>query len=216
MNTKTCPSCKEVKVVEKDFFHLIKNGKKYYKSYCKKCDGKLSKIYREKNRENYIQYGRDSYKRNPEGHRERARKSYHKHSVERLEQKKQRILATRIAAIECYSQGENCCACCGEKIFDFLTLDHINNDGADHRREFGGRVSFSGDKFIKHLLDTKQLDRIQVLCMNCNWGKQRNNGICPHKLLSESSTTIPEGSTSQVKMVMEKRNTLKKKGDDIV
>jgi hypothetical protein len=26
------------------------------------------------------------------------------------------------------------CACCGEFERDFLTLDHVNNDGAEHRR----------------------------------------------------------------------------------
>src|ERR1700747_1062977 len=27
-----------------------------------------------------------------------------------------------------------CCACCGETILDFLALDHLNNDGAAHRK----------------------------------------------------------------------------------
>jgi hypothetical protein len=26
-------------------------------------------------------------------------------------------------------------------------------------------------------------DGYQVLCMNCNWGKRMNKGICPHKVL---------------------------------
>ena len=29
------------------------------------------------------------------------------------------------------------CACCGEDCFEFLQIDHINNDGANHRREIG-------------------------------------------------------------------------------
>ncbi len=29
------------------------------------------------------------------------------------------------------------CACCGESIYEFLTIDHINNDGAKHKRERG-------------------------------------------------------------------------------
>jgi hypothetical protein len=23
----------------------------------------------------------------------------------------------------------------------------------------------------------------QVLCMNCNWGRYRNGGVCPHELM---------------------------------
>lgn len=31
----------------------------------------------------------------------------------------------------------NKCTCCKEKIWQFLTLDHINNTGAKHRKEIG-------------------------------------------------------------------------------
>jgi hypothetical protein len=36
----------------------------------------------------------------------------------------------------------------------------------------------------------------QVLCLNCNHGRFRNGGICPHQR-SEGSTTIPKGSTAR-------------------
>lgn len=71
--------------------------------------------------------------------------------------------------------GGYVCACCGETEPNFLSLDHIENDGADHRRKVGKAI-------WKWLRDNNYPEGFQVLCMNCNHGKARNNGICPHKL----------------------------------
>jgi len=42
-----------------------------------------------------------------------------------------------------YSHGSMRCNCCGESNVLFLTLDHINNDGAEQRRAAGSRGSFN-------------------------------------------------------------------------
>jgi len=68
------------------------------------------------------------------------------------------------------------CACCGETEPLFLTIDHINNDGNKHRKEIS-----SGDGLYKWLKKHNYPEGFQVLCMNCNHGKRRNGGICPHK-----------------------------------
>lgn len=73
--------------------------------------------------------------------------------------------------------GGYVCACCGEKEPKFLTLDHVNNDGAKHREEIGNR----GAGIYKWLRDKGYPPGFQILCMNCNHGKALNNGICPHK-----------------------------------
>ncbi len=67
------------------------------------------------------------------------------------------------------------CNCCGETIEAFLSLDHVNNDGAEHRRTVDRRGLYKWMK--KHGYP----EGFQVLCMNCNFGKARNGGICPHK-----------------------------------
>lgn len=72
--------------------------------------------------------------------------------------------------------GGYVCACCGETEPLFLTIDHIDNDGADHRREIGG-----GANFGKWLKDHGYPPGFQVLCFNCNIGKAHNGGECPHK-----------------------------------
>lgn len=65
------------------------------------------------------------------------------------------------------------CYCCGESSIDFLTLDHINNDGPkdrDWRKRHRGYIwvvkkGYPGD--------------LRVACYNCNMG--RRHGICPHQ-----------------------------------
>jgi hypothetical protein len=80
----------------------------------------------------------------------------------------------RAEMIEAYGAK---CACCGESEPLFLDLDHIHNDGADHRREFGrDRIAI-----LQSLREQGwPRDNVQLLCCNCNQGKARNGGICPH------------------------------------
>ncbi len=70
------------------------------------------------------------------------------------------------------------CACCGEKEICFLTLDHPNNDGAKHRQSLTGKKA--GVTIYRALKRAKWPPGLQVLCFNCNCGRQINNGICPH------------------------------------
>ena len=68
----------------------------------------------------------------------------------------------------------NTCACCGESEELFLTIDHINRDGNVEREEY---PHYSYPRIIKEADRSKY----QILCFNCNMGRERNNGICPHK-----------------------------------
>lgn len=68
------------------------------------------------------------------------------------------------------------CACCGEKHASFLTIDHTNNDGKEHRKIIGasGNTTY---KWLKRQGFPK--DGFRLLCYNCNLG--RRHGECPHK-----------------------------------
>ena len=68
------------------------------------------------------------------------------------------------------------CKCCGEDIPKFLTIDHINNDGYLHKELGINRYK----EILKEIFNGLG-DKYQVLCMNCNFGKKINKGICPHK-----------------------------------
>lgn len=70
------------------------------------------------------------------------------------------------------------CACCGETNQKFLTIDHTYGDGAEHRRD--QRIS-SGDATYSWLVRNEFPPGFQTLCFNCNSGRARNGGICPHK-----------------------------------
>jgi hypothetical protein len=57
------------------------------------------------------------------------------------EQQKKAAARVRLIKLECLDHyGGHSCPC-GEKDMDVLTLDHVNNDGADHRRELGAQDS---------------------------------------------------------------------------
>jgi hypothetical protein len=79
-----------------------------------------------------------------------------------------------------------CCACCGEDELTFLTIDHINDDGAEHRRQMAEAKNTpwlqAGAATYRWLRDNKFPQGFQVLCANCNCGKQWNGGICPHQV----------------------------------
>jgi len=68
------------------------------------------------------------------------------------------------------------CLCCSESILEFLTIDHVNNDGAEHRRQ----VKKEGTGLIQWLIKNDFPEGFQILCYNCNCAK-RLNGICPHQ-----------------------------------
>jgi hypothetical protein len=75
----------------------------------------------------------------------------------------------------------NKCVCCGERWIDFLTLDHIKDDGYKDGRRLGKRRG----GWLEYMRITTQgyANRpkgLQILCFNCQWGKQINKGFCPH------------------------------------
>lgn len=79
-------------------------------------------------------------------------------------------------AIQAY--GGYKCACCGETEPLFMTLDHIANDGNEHRKKLG---FLGGHLLYKWLKGHNYPSGFQVLCTNCNHGKHRNHGVCPHQ-----------------------------------
>ena len=80
------------------------------------------------------------------------------------------------------------CACCGETAPEFLQIDHINNDGAEHRREIGG-----GNATFWWLIKNGFPEGFQVLCANCNYAKA-HYGICPHKKGSKDASPATKAS----------------------
>jgi hypothetical protein len=74
--------------------------------------------------------------------------------------------------------GGAICACCDETERKFLSIDHVKNNGAAQRRELG--YSGMGSQFYRWLKKHGFPPGYQILCMNCNFGKHMNDGVCPH------------------------------------
>lgn len=68
------------------------------------------------------------------------------------------------------------CACCGEDIEEFLSIDHMDGSGAAHRKELGMK---GGGQFYGWLRREGFPEGFQTLCMNCNHAKG-HYGKCPH------------------------------------
>jgi hypothetical protein len=81
---------------------------------------------------------------------------------------------SRIKVLTHYSQGLPQCSCCGETNLVFLAIDHINDDGAKHRREV-----VSGRELPVWLIKNNFPEGFRVLCHNCNWAFHQL-GYCPH------------------------------------
>lgn len=75
------------------------------------------------------------------------------------------------------------CSCCSESEKNFLSIDHIDGNGNEHRK----KINKAGSTFFKWLVDNNFPPEFQTLCMNCNFGRYRNGGICPHEHKNKNS-----------------------------
>jgi len=76
------------------------------------------------------------------------------------------------------------CECCGEDLMGLLTVDHINNDGAEHARSLAKHAKKRAVSYIVHRDIINQgypRDKYRVMCFSCNIGRELNGGECPHK-----------------------------------
>lgn len=69
------------------------------------------------------------------------------------------------------------CFCCGETEPMFLSIDHVNGGGLLHRKAAG----MYGTNFYRWLKKNGFPKKgLRLACLNCNLGRQRNGGVCPH------------------------------------
>ena len=88
----------------------------------------------------------------------------------------QKIYNMRRKENVCKAYGGKC-ACCGEDRIEFLTIDHINNNGNIHRQTKG---LSPGTQSYLWLMREGFPEGFQVLCYNCNNAKHIY-GTCPHQ-----------------------------------
>lgn len=81
----------------------------------------------------------------------------------------------RSIKVECLDSYGGCECSCGEKDLEVLTLDHVNDDGAEHRRETNTR----GNNFY-HMLRKNGFPKeppLQVMCLNCQIHKRNKKYV---------------------------------------
>ena len=87
--------------------------------------------------------------------------------------------AAHVAAVLEYYEGK--CACCGETEPKFLTVDHIVPIAS-----YKKRIELGHNRMYSWLVMHNFPPGFQLLCSNCNHGRARNGGICPHQTGSQT------------------------------
>jgi hypothetical protein len=137
---------------------------------------KRQKEYREKHPEE-IRLKQKEYRiKNQERIRNMEKKSKEKHKERCKEYSRTYAKKLKLEVLTHYGGSPPKCACCGETIFEFLTIDHIDGGGHKERE----RLNRFGHNFYVWLRKNNYPKGYQVLCYNCNCGKKGNNGVCPH------------------------------------
>jgi hypothetical protein len=119
----------------------IEEKKKYQSDYYLKNRNKQledARIYREENREI-------------------LRKKYRKYDIIKKQKRQEKKIII-------FNQYGNKCVKCQESNLDFLTIDHINEDGNIHRKKVNSCMLYDW------IIDNNFPNTVQLLCYNCNSG----------------------------------------------
>ena len=104
-----------------------------------------------------------------------CKKAYRNSNKDKCEESRKRsAIKKRIQVIAHYSNNTNQCYCCGYTGLPFLTIDHINGDGAEHRKKVRPSQLYSW------LIRNNYPDGFRVACYSCNKATGTKQ-ICPHK-----------------------------------
>jgi hypothetical protein len=180
-DNRTCKKCGETKPLS-DFATVYaqnSRGQQYKSHTCLDCfrskHAAKEKRRRAEKPERYRELKRKWYAANPEKAKAHAQGTH-------------RRLKDQV--FEAY--GGYKCVCCGEVEPSMLNIDHVENDGNEHRRKLG----LSKRRLEEGLPPTNPASAtmyhwlrangfppgFQVLCYNCNISKFRNGGVCAHEL----------------------------------
>jgi hypothetical protein len=80
--------------------------------------------------------------------------------------------ALKEAAINIYSNGDACCKFCKIADIDVLCLDHINDDGKEHRAYMRSLYGGGSAQIYRMVRKLDYPPILQVLCFNCNMKKE--------------------------------------------
>jgi hypothetical protein len=153
--------------------------KRRHELYIQNRDERLAnaKRYREENREKINESNGRRYHEKYRTDRlvnydPAKRAAYHLANLEK--ERKQSFEYNRLVRIEVLSHYGGKCSFCGDSNLNHLSIDHINNDGAEHRRN-----GFKSGKLYRWLRDNNYPDGFQVLCFTHNFEKGHYGTMTP-------------------------------------
>lgn len=103
----------------------------------------------------------------------------------------------RLQVLSHYSNRSLQCKCCGERTYEFLSLDHIDGGGNQHRKKLGSKYIYS------YLIHDNFPDGYQVLCHNCNLAKGFYKK-CPHQRSPEEQSQASQLIQEAMDLVSQK------------
>jgi hypothetical protein len=158
-----------------------RQGRNSY-NQCDECRRERSRAYRRKNKERLSEADKRWRNNNRERLKQRVDAYNKQYAASHREEIRQASLeyarALKHEVITAYG-GKCACPNCPEALIDFLCIDHINGNGASHRKQLGGKRLY---RWLKQ--NGFPQDNFQLLCWNCN--KMKGTGSldnCPHNNL---------------------------------
>ncbi len=159
---KRCARCGEVKPI--DGFPRNSRAADGRMTRCRACMGidRKERSFSRGSLETRRKWERAYYERNRERELQRAKRLYE---------------ALRAEVLEAYG---NRCACCGESIAEFLSVDHVNGRAGKNRKE----LNLTGRAFYLWLKRAGfPQGEFRLLCHNCNIARG-HYGYCPHERIA--------------------------------
>ena len=193
-SSKTCTKCKET--LSLSAFHKRQASKDGLRARCKSCCKKeavnrkeyhknYSIKYYQENKEQYQKYNKQWREENKERITIQRKEYWHKNKEALNSNSRIRNYSLKKEVFNYYG---DMCKCCGETEIAFLSIDHINEDGANHRKLLtGSSRTGGGTPTYRWIKKNNFPDGFQVLCFNCNWAK--SHGGCPHQNTSKLAAT---------------------------
>jgi hypothetical protein len=165
---KRCTKCGEYKPLSD--FHVRRKSADGLNLKCKQCVMQYVRRYVEINYSVILVRRRERYRdqRGTALSRMRDYRESHRETLAARERERRKTLRAQV-----FAHYGTVCACCGSA--DDLTIDHVNGDGAEHRKElFGTPRGASGTQFYLWLIrhDFPSEPPLQVLCRACNRSKR--------------------------------------------
>ena len=158
MNYKICDKCKQKKPVND---YSFRSDTEKYNNTCKECKIKISQEWYKNNRERSLSRAKKYYEIDKNFYMRKVKEWQEKNKEKKLLYSTTWRWNERAKMIKAYG-GK--CVCCGETIPEFLTIDHINNDGNEERKTLP-RSKRNGAGFYKWLREQNYpKDKYQLMC----------------------------------------------------